>query len=87
MKLISVLDVPTDDRGIASFEVPADTYVMTGDRVYAEPGDHIHGYRDKAGVSYSVYSGGDCPHPATEERDVAVINAPSASGLLRHTGA
>ena len=39
----------------------APDYVMNGDRVFAEPGDHIHGTRDRAGIALSVFDSADCP--------------------------
>lgn len=86
MTTISYTSVPVDETGVADYVVPADTYVMNGDRVYAEPGDHIHGFRDKAGINFSVYTASDCPHPLSTERPD--IPAPhTGSALLRNTGA
>lgn len=59
---LTVTDLPAKRNGEISFVVPKGTLVMKGEsrRIYASPGDHIHGYRDRAGISVAVYDGAKC---------------------------
>lgn len=54
----SIFDFP---MGRVDYVVPKGQPVFGHkERVYALPGDHIHGFRDVAGLSVTVFDGKDC---------------------------
>lgn len=61
IRRLKVTDLPVR-RGQVNYVVPRFTIIeKENGHVYALNGDHIHGIRDKGGISLSVHHPEDCP--------------------------
>ena len=61
MATIKLTNLPRDEHGTVNYRVPLGAYVLRhDDRVYAEPGDHIHGISTRTVIDLNVWPADDC---------------------------
>lgn len=68
---IRVTDLPKSEAHIVNYRVPDNAFVVKhDDRVYAVPGDHVHGYSGPDAIELCVYAPDNCL-PCAEAASVA----------------